>query len=105
MVTTYDTQVFCTNNDQDTSELEPCQHEEADSRLMIHFADCVKRGHRRVAIRTVDTDVVALSVTFAAEPDITQVWVALGSGKAFRYIWVHLIGKNRSKTPPSFSQL
>ena len=75
LVTTYNTQVFCTNNDHDTSELETCQHEEADSRLMIHVADSVKRGHRRVAIRTVDTDVVALSVTVAVELDITQLCV------------------------------
>ena len=56
LATTNDTQVFCTKNNHDTSELEPCQNEEADSRLMIHVADSVKRGHRRVAIRTVDTD-------------------------------------------------
>ena len=39
LVSIYDTQVFCTNNDQDTSELESCQHEEADSRLMTTLRD------------------------------------------------------------------
>ena len=34
---------------------------------MIHVAHFIMRGHRRVAIRTVDTDVVALSVTVAAK--------------------------------------
>ena len=62
LVTTYDTQFFGTNNNQYTSELEPCQAEEAYSRSMIHVADRVKRGHRRVAIKNVDTDVVALSI-------------------------------------------
>ena len=41
---------------------------------MIHVADCVMRGHRCVAIRTVDTDVVALSVTVAAKNYVTQLW-------------------------------
>ena len=40
MVTTYDTHVFCTNKDQDISELEPCEHEEADSRLTIVHTCC-----------------------------------------------------------------
>ena len=108
MVTTYDTQVVCTNIAEDTSELEPCQHEKADSRLMIYVADCVKRGQKSVAMRTVDTDVVALSVAVAAELDIAQVWVAFGSGKAFRYIGVHLILQNieinRSKAPSNVLQ-
>ena len=34
---------------------------------MIHVAHFIMRGHRRVAIRTVDTDVVALSATVAAK--------------------------------------
>ena len=97
---------FCTNIDQDTSELEPCQHEEADSRLMIDVADCAKRGHRSAAMRTVDVEVVALCVAVAAELNITQLWAAIGSGKAFRYIEVHLIvqsiGKHRSKPIPMF---
>ena len=44
---------------------------------MIHVAERVKRGHRRVAIKTVDTDVVALSVTAELR---TQLCVAFGSG-------------------------
>ena len=83
LVTAYDTQVCCTKNDQDTSQLEPCQHEEADSRLMICVADCVRREHGSVAIKTVDRYVVALSVAVAAELDITQlIWVAFGLRKA-----------------------
>ena len=62
LVITNDT-IFCTNNDRDTSELEPYQHEEVDSKLIIHVADCV--GHMNVAIITVDKDVVALSVAVA----------------------------------------
>ena len=66
-----------------------CQHEDANSRLMINVADCVKCGHWSVAIRTVGTDAVAISLAIAADLDI-----AFGTGKAFRYIGVHSIVQN-----------
>ena len=46
-----------------TSEkMSPCSHEEADTRMMVHLADAVDRGHNAIMIRTVDTDVVVLAV-------------------------------------------
>ena len=43
---------------------------------------------RKVAIRTVDTDDVILSVaSFNINPD--ELWIALGTGSSFRYIAVH----------------
>jgi len=38
------------------SNLAPCTHEEADNRLIIHALDESLRGHRRIKIRTNDTD-------------------------------------------------
>ena len=35
--------------------------------MMVHAADAVKSGHRRILIRTVDTDVVVLAVWMAQE--------------------------------------
>ena len=59
--------------------------------------------------KNLDTDVVALSVAVAAEHDISQLWVAFGSGKAFRYIGVQPIvqnvGINRSKALALFHSL
>ena len=35
----------------------PCSHEEADTGLILHALNCAKRGHRRILIRSVDSDV------------------------------------------------
>ena len=40
-----------------SSNLEPCNHEEADSRIFVHVLDAIKQGHSKIMIRTVDTDV------------------------------------------------
>lgn len=38
--------------------------EEADGRIILHVSDMVKGGIKDVLIRTVDTDVVVLAVSF-----------------------------------------
>ena len=43
------------------SYFDPCTHEEADNRLMVHVADAVARGHNSIMIRSVDTDVVVFA--------------------------------------------
>ena len=44
-----------------------CNHEEPDTRIIVHAAAVMKSGHSRLLIRTVDTDVVVLAVWFAQE--------------------------------------
>lgn len=40
--------------------MQPCDHEEADSRMCIHAKDALQKGARRILIRIVDTDVVVI---------------------------------------------
>uniref|UniRef100_UPI00358E27B6 uncharacterized protein n=1 Tax=Myxine glutinosa TaxID=7769 RepID=UPI00358E27B6 len=94
-----DKQLIATDGEQviavppcaDTAALAPCNHEEADTRMMLHAAAAMKSGHRRVLIRTVDTDVVVLAVWMAQELNevVDELWLALGTGKNFRYIAAH----------------
>ena len=42
--------------------LTPCSHEEEDSRIFVHVADAVYKGHTKVAIHTVKTDVVVMQL-------------------------------------------
>ena len=39
-----------------------CNHEEADTRIIIHVQDSLQRGSDTIMVRTVDTDVVVLLV-------------------------------------------
>ncbi|KAG7159537.1 hypothetical protein Hamer_G004177 [Homarus americanus] len=70
---------------KDTAILAPCNHEEADTRMMVHAADALECGHRRILIRTVDTDVVILAVALANErsenafPEVTTAFLSLAS--------------------------
>ena len=66
-------QVFATHGENvlksqdgaDTSALAPCNHEEADSQMMIHALDASLHDHQRKKIRSNDTDVVVLPVSTA----------------------------------------
>ena len=62
---THGENVLTSEDGADTSALAPCKHEEADSRMMIHALDASLHGHRRVKIRSNDTDVVVLAVSIA----------------------------------------
>lgn len=94
------------NNPQDTSKLAPCNHEEADTRMLLHTADAVSKGFDKITIHTVDTDVVVLAVSCVPKLEIEELWVAFGTGIHLRYIPAHAIasslGPDKSKALPMF---
>ena len=56
---------------QNTDGLQPCSHEEADTRMLLHVKDAMNCGLKSVTIRTVGTDVVVLAVAhFQGLPNI-----------------------------------
>ena len=79
-----------------TGGLEPCTQEEADTRMMLHVLNGGQQGHRRIMIRTVDTDVVVLSVAHFQKMNLQQLWIAFGTGKEYRYIAIHEIAASIS---------
>jgi len=56
---------------------------------MLHALDASKEGFKKVMVRTVDTDVVVLAITYFAQLSLDELWIAFGCGKSFRYIAVH----------------
>ncbi|KAG7160351.1 hypothetical protein Hamer_G001570 [Homarus americanus] len=87
-------QVLTVPPQKDTANLAPCNHEEADTRMMVHAADALECGHRQILIRTVDTDVVILAIALADEwshskkaawatwnafPEVTTAFLSLAS--------------------------
>ena len=61
IITTYEEKVLC-NHETDTTELAPCTHEEANSRMILHLEHMVNSGCTKIMLKTVDTDVVVLVV-------------------------------------------
>lgn len=90
--------------------MESCNHEEADTRLMVHLLDAILNGYHKVLIRTVDTDVVVIVIgRFSYFKSICQdinIWIAFGVGKHFSYIHINAVyedlGGERSLALPVF---
>ena len=93
--------------DADVTELSPCSHKEADTHLLLHVRDAVQKGHRKLCIRTVDTDVVILAITMFSQINPDELWLAFGSKLHFRYIPIHEVVRGLDpvmcKTLPVFS--
>ena len=73
----------------DVSNIALCSHEKADTRLILNSADAVLKGHRRVNIRTVDTDLLVLAVASFDKIKPDELWVILGIGSHLRSIAIH----------------
>ncbi len=61
----------------------PCDHEEADTRLLVHLIDTLKSGCSSCVVRTVDTDVVVILIgkfhqLLTINPSVS-IWVAFGT--------------------------
>lgn len=50
-----DTEEVVNFGDIDLHNLTPCNHEKADTRILLHVKHAAASGHHKIAIRTVDT--------------------------------------------------
>ncbi|CAC5367122.1 unnamed protein product [Mytilus coruscus] len=91
VVSTKGWEVVCNKPNKNNDDLSPCNHEVADTRIVLHVADAVKNEMQKIMIRTVDTDVVVIAVSAVHKLNITSLWMAFGVGKNFKYIPVHEI--------------
>ena len=53
-------------------------------RILLHVAHCARQGLRKVVIRSVDTDVVALAIEHFPGLRLVELWVSFGVGTHFR---------------------
>ena len=108
LVSTYYEDVVSSSN-VDKLGLAPCNHEEADSRIILHVAHGSRHGHTKILIRTVDSDVLVLAIAHFHMLALDELWVALGVGKHFKYIPVHQVanqlGVESCKALPFFHAL
>ena len=63
-----------------------CTRKEADTRILLHLEDTVKQGYDKLPIRAVDRGVVVHAVTSAQRLNITELSIAFGARKNFRYL-------------------
>ncbi|KAH3845586.1 hypothetical protein DPMN_087867 [Dreissena polymorpha] len=64
-----------------------CDHEEADTRIVLHLKDAIERGAKICQIRTVDGDVVVILVGILHRlkqiSSDCQYWVSFGKDNHF----------------------
>jgi hypothetical protein len=81
----------------DISNIQPCNHEEADSRMILHAVDAYKQGYKRVMLHATDTNVLVLTICTISQFENCELWLAFGHAKHFRYIPAHLIATRLGK--------
>ena len=88
MVTIEGLEVVCTkmtdvvsNTVEDLSSMKSCNHEEADTRLLLHVIDACNNQWKKITIVTVDTDVVVIALYHYFSLDVDELWIELGAGK------------------------
>lgn len=86
-------QVVSNGTRQTLEGLQPCSHEEADTRIFLHVLDAAQQ-HQRIMIRTIDTDVFVLAVSQMQRIPQNEVWLAFGTGKQFKYYPIHEIARS-----------
>ena len=86
--------VVLSNIPADLSDLSPCEQEEADTRMMLHLRHAADQGQhlrQKAYLRTVDSDVVVLSIHFFSDLGLSELWIGFGSGKSYKDIPIHII--------------
>ena len=94
--TTYDTNILQNSHADDPVirteyPLSPCNHEEFDTRVMLHAANAATQGYKCILIIANDTDIIVLAISFFTEIGAEKLWVSFGMGKKMRYISIHAI--------------
>ena len=90
-----------------------CNHEEADTRMVVHVQHALQQGLQTIEIRTVDTDVIVILAGVFYElrkiQPQTDIRIAFGVGKNYRFISINAIcstlGEMRSQALPVFHAL
>ncbi|XP_078356726.1 uncharacterized protein LOC144641563 [Oculina patagonica] len=76
-------------------QMQSCNHEEADTRILVHVKDALAKGGRSVLVRTVDTDVVVILIAqfhmLSSTWPGSTFWVTFGMGKTFQLLSVNSI--------------
>ena len=89
IVSTRGAQVLCSSDLESIDMIMPCDHEEADTRTMLHAAHMKQQGTDSVVVRTNDTDVLILATYTQALLGFNEFWLSFGVGRSHKFIPVH----------------
>ena len=83
IVCSYDDVVQSSEVFSDLTLLTPTNHEEGDTGVVLLTKDMISKGFRRIVIRTVNTDVLIIAISFFNDLHVADLylWVEFGVGK------------------------
>jgi len=93
--------------------MEDCNHEEADTRIVMHVQHVLQQDMKTIEVRTVETDVVVILVGVfydlnAIQP-LVNIWIAIGVGKNYKLTSInaicHTLREPKSRALPVFHAL
>ena len=79
--------VLCSSAKAHLACLAPCSQGGKHVSKLLHVADAVQKGYKKMTIHTVDTDVkVVVAVVSFSKIAPDELWLAFGVTPSFRYI-------------------
>ena len=69
--------------DESEYPLRSCNHEEFDTRVMLHAANAVSYGYKRIRVIANDTDIIVLGISFFIDSGADKLW-------CFIWNWKHI---------------
>ena len=90
-----------------------CNHEEADTQLVVHILHALEQGLKSIEVCTIDTNVIVILVGAFVEltrvKPLADIWIAFRMGKDFRFYSLNAfcsaLGDLRSRALPVFHAL
>ena len=70
------------------------RNHEADTRMFLHLKDFSATGHRKVSLKTVDTDVVVFAISLFHKLDLEELWIEFGTGDNLEWLPIHEYAEN-----------
>ena len=106
IVATKGEDVLSSSNLESFEMIAPSDHEEADTRTLLHAAHMKSQGFESIVLRANDTDVLVLAIFAQAHLAFEEFWLSFGVGRNHKFIPVHevvcQIGHSRALALPGF---
>ena len=92
LVITRGNQVLSNSSELNKTQLAPCNHEEADTRIFVHVKNLASQDHEVIAVVKVDTDIVVIAISCfdgLASTGLKQLSLEFGAVVNKRWIPIH----------------
>ena len=92
IVITRDNLAFSNSSELNKTQLAPCNHEEADTRIFVHVKNLASQDHEVITVVKVDTDIVVIAISCfdgLASTGLKQLSLEFGVVVNKRWIPIH----------------